>query len=191
MNLIGILISVIGVFLVILQNDLSISTDPVGLMFLLTAVLSAVFYSVIIVRISLKYNIYTIITVQNTIGVILFIPTFFIIDYSNFINIGFKIEVLIPLLELAVFGSTLAFLLFTYTINKPGIIKADSFGNIIPVFTVAFAFLILDQRPTFINIAGILVVISGLFLSQTANKKLKKLRHKVNKKSELSKINDL
>ncbi len=173
MNFFGIIVSIIGVLLVIIEKDLSISANPIGILCLSLAVLSAVFYTIVIVRVSGKYNVFTIITVQNSIGILLFIPLFFIVDFNNFINIGFNFSVFIPIIKLAVFGSTLAYLLFTYTISKLGAIKANTFGNTIPIFTVIFAFIVLGKIPDFVNIIGILVVISGLFLSQITSENLK------------------
>ena len=173
-NLIGITISIIGVFLVILKDDLSIAASTSGILFLTLAVFSAVMYSVMISKMAGRYNVYTIITYQNAIGIIWFIPAFLILDLKHFMNIGFKLEPFIPLMELAVFGSTLAYILFIYGIKHLGITKANIFANIIPVFTAIFAFFFLHETFTFYNILGIAIVISGLLMTQFSKNLLKK-----------------
>ena len=52
-----------------------------------------------------------------------------------------------------------------------GISRANVFANLIPVFTAFFAFLLLGDRLTLRNAAGMVIVIAGLFLSQAEKKK--------------------
>jgi drug/metabolite transporter (DMT)-like permease len=53
-----------------------------------------------------------------------------------------------------------------------GISKANVFSNCIPVFTALFSFILMGERLTVQNITGIIIVITGLFLSQIhGNKK--------------------
>jgi len=47
-----------------------------------------------------------------------------------------------------------------------GITKASIFTNCIPVLTAFFSFLILGDRLTIQNMAGIIIVIAGIFMSQ-------------------------
>jgi drug/metabolite transporter (DMT)-like permease len=71
-----------------------------------------------------------------------------------------------PIIELAVFASCGAFILFAYSVRKMGITKANVFSNCIPVFTAIFSFIILDEKLTVQNIIGMAIVIAGLFMSQ-------------------------
>ena len=165
-NIGGIIISFAGVLLVILENDLSFRISVKGLFFMILAIFSAIAYSVMVIRLSEKYNAYTIVTVQNFIGIFLFLPLFLIFDLDNFLAVPLNISVLEPLIKLAVFASSMAFVFFTYGIRNLGITKANMFSNIIPVFTAVFAWLILGDLITQRQMAGILIVIAGLFLSQ-------------------------
>jgi len=166
MNLLGILVSVIGVVLVIMKDDMSIIVAPIGIMFLALAVVSAIAYSVVAKRITEHYSVYSIIAYQNLIGIVYFLPIFFIFDFSHFITVVPTKEVIYPVLELAFFASSLAFLLFTYSIKMVGITKSNTFTNLIPVFTAIFAYFVLDEVLLPINIIGILIVITGLMFSQ-------------------------
>ena len=166
LNLFGIAFSTLGVCLVLLDNTFSFVASPKGVMLLFVAVTAAVFYSIILMKASAKYNTLTIITYQNTIGVFYFLPLFFIFEFQYFKDIEFSSDMLIPLFEMAVFASTLAFLLFTYAIRQIGVSKANIFANLIPVFTAIFAFWLFGEEFYLQKIIGILVVIGGLFLSQ-------------------------
>ena len=166
MNILGILISIIGVAIIIFNKSLSLIVSPIGLTCLFIAVGAAVGYSVVLKKLASKYNPLTLVTYQNTLGLIYFIPLFLILDWQHFIQAVPTQEVLTALLLLAVFGSTLAFIFFTYGLNHLGITKSNIFINVIPVFTAIFAYFVIDEILSFQTIVGMMVVIGGLFLSQ-------------------------
>jgi len=166
MNILGILISIIGVAIIIFSKSLSLIVSPIGLMCLFIAVGSAVGYSVVLKKLAAKYNPVTLVTYQNTLGLIYFLPLFLILDWQHFIQAVPTREVLTALILLAVFGSTLAFICFTNGLNHLGITKSNIFINVIPVFTAIFAYFVIDEILSFQKIVGMMVVIGGLFLSQ-------------------------
>ncbi len=165
-NFSGIIMSIAGVSMAIIKEDFSLKAPFTGILFLFLSVFSATAYSVIIVKIPKDINIYTIITYQGVIGSVLLLPLFLIFDYDKFIETGFVWDAIIPIIELAVFASSLAFMLFTYAIRHLGIVRTNTFANIIPVFTAIFSFILLDEHFSILNILGILVVIVGLLVAQ-------------------------
>ena len=76
-----------------------------------------------------------------------------------------------PIIELAVFASCGAFILFAYSVRNMGITKANVFSNCIPVFTALFSFILLGDKLTFQNMVGMAIVIAGLFMSQMNGRK--------------------
>lgn len=167
MNFGGIVVSIVGVALVIFHQGFDLTdVNPLGIGFLMLAVASALGYSLIIKKMTDRYNVFSIVAYQNLIGIFFFLPLFFWLDYDQFIQVRPTWEVIIPLLNLGVFASTFAFIFFTYAIKNLGITKANIFTNAIPVLTAIFAYFILGEEITVLKMTGILVVILGLFLSQ-------------------------
>ncbi|HDP55179.1 MAG TPA: DMT family transporter [Bacteroidetes bacterium] len=167
MNFVGIVVSVVGVALVVFHQGFNITNvHPIGLGFMLLAVVSALGYSIIIKRLADRYNVFSIVAYQNLIGIFFFLPLFFFLDFKQFISVTPTWDVIVPLLNLGVFASTFAFIFFTYAIKNLGISKANIFTNAIPVLTAIFAYFILKEQITPLKMAGILVVVLGLFLSQ-------------------------
>jgi len=166
MNILGILISIIGVAVIIFNKSFSLVVAPIGLFCLFVAVGAAVGYSVVLKKLAAKYNPITLITYQNSIGLLYFLPLFLILDWQHFLQAVPTQEVISALVLLAVFASTLAFICFTYGLNFLGITKSNIFINVIPVFTAIFAYFVIDEVLSFQKIAGMIVVIGGLFLSQ-------------------------
>ena len=166
MNVLGIIVSIIGVFLTIIEEDFTLRASPIGILLLFLAVVSAIAYSVYILKLSDRYNPYSIITYQNTFGVIFFLPVFLIFDFEHFMNAQPTFESLSALIQLSVFASSLAFMLFTYGVHRLGVTKANAVSNIIPVFTAIFSYILLGEVMSYINMIGVLTVVTGLFLSQ-------------------------
>ena len=111
-NYAGIIISFIGVLVFILNNDGSISFNIKGLGLLTLAVLSAVGYNLTLSRLVGTYSPVYIVNVQNLIGAVLFLPLFLIFDFKHFISIPFTFNMFKPIIELSIFASCGAFILF-------------------------------------------------------------------------------
>lgn len=165
-NYAGIITSFIGVLVFILNSDGSISFSMNGLALLTLAVLSAVGYNLTLSRLVGSYSPVYIVNVQNIIGAVLFLPLFLIFDLKHFMSITLTFEMFKPVIELSVFASCGAFILFAYSVKHMGITKANVFSNCIPVFTALFSFLLFAEKLSFQNIAGMVIVITGLFMSQ-------------------------
>jgi len=165
-NYAGIILSFIGVLVFILNRDGSLTFNIKGLALLMLAVVTAVGYNLTLSRLVGNYSAVYIVSVQNLIGAVLFLPLFLILDFNHFIKTPFTFNMFKPIVELAVFASCAAFILFAFSVRKMGITKAAVFSNCIPVFTALFSFLLLGEKLTVQNIIGMAIVIAGLFLSQ-------------------------
>lgn len=165
-NIIGILVSMLGVGLIIYNSNTNSISSPLGIILMFVAVFAAIAYSSRLKLLVNKYNAITLITYQNLIGIFLFLPLFLIFDLDHFIQARPSKEVVIAILQLAIFASSLAFLFFIYGLKHLGITKSNTFINMIPAFTAIFAFYILDEQISMQMIIGISIVIGGLFLSQ-------------------------
>lgn len=175
LNFIGIFISIIGVVMVVFYKgfDVAVSVRGIALMFL--AVFAAVGYSVLVKKLVDKYNPIMIVAYQNLIGMLFFTPLFLILEVKSLGQVNISQRAVISVIELAVFASSFAFILFTYAVRKIGVAKATIFSNAIPAFTAVFAFFIIKESITIIKFIGIAIVILGLLLSQLRRKKRKHL----------------
>ena len=119
-NYAGIVLSFIGVLVFILNIDGSISFNMKGLALLMLAVFSAVGYNLTLSRLVGNYTPVFIVCIQNVIGAVLFLPLFSILDVKDFFNMHLTLKMFMPILELSVFASCGAFILFAYSVNKDG-----------------------------------------------------------------------
>lgn len=173
LNIAGVFISLFGVILVLIKDDLSLRGNPIGLLMMLLAVISAVIYSLLIIKLTKKYDAYTITTWQNIIGMFYFLPLFLLFDLKEFLSTKLSVDAILPLCELSVFASSIAFILFTYGVKNLGVTKANVFTNFVPVFTAIFAFFLTGELLSEINILGIAIVLTGISMSQIRYKPFK------------------
>lgn len=165
-NTIGILISFAGVLIMIFQGGRFTGLSSIGIAFLILAVASAVIYTIYLKQLSKQYNVFFLITVQNLIGTIYFLPIFLFFDAGEVSISTFSWQLTGTILGLAIFCSTLAFIFFTISVRELGVAKTDVFTNLIPVITLFFSYFFLQEIISFQQLAGIGLVIGGLFLSQ-------------------------
>ena len=165
-NFVGIIFSVVGVFLVVLKSGMQFKINLKGLLLLLWAVFSAVLYTTLVYDITGRYKVYTIIAYQNVFGVLMFLPLFVIFELNGFLRISFSWKPWLSIIELSFFASSIAFILFAYGIKHIGIIKTNVLLNFIPVFTAIFSFFFMHERFQWYNILGIFIVIVGIMLTQ-------------------------
>lgn len=170
-NYAGIIFSFIGILVFILNKDGNISFNTKGLALLFLAIVSAVGYNLTLSRLVGTYSPVYIVSVQNIIGASLFLPLFLILDLKHFINTPFTFNMFKPIIELAVFASCGAFILFAFSVRNIGISKANVFTNSIPVFTALFSFILFGEKLTVQNIIGMVIIIAGLFMSQIDGRK--------------------
>ena len=166
MNIVGFIISFVGVIVLLLNKNLEFTASPKGILFLCGAVLVAVGYSIALIKLTKLYKPLTITWMQNIIGMLYFIPLVFFMERfepSNFANVGAYI---VPLVCLGVFCSALAYTLWAFAFSKLGASRANVYSNLIPVFTAIFSYFIIHESLTTNKIIGIVLVVLGLVFSQ-------------------------
>ncbi|TLX77682.1 DMT family transporter [Labilibacter sediminis] len=167
----GIIISFFGVGVMIFENGFQLSASLLGITLMFVAVLSTIGYSLTLKKLAHKYPPVNIIAYQNFIGLFMFLPIFFMWDYKALLNSEIQTSSILALIQLALFASSLAFILFTKAIKTLGVAKSNMFINLIPVFTAIFAWWLRGDIIDMQKIIGITIVIIGLFVSQLNRQK--------------------
>ena len=165
-KIVGILLTIPGILMVVFQDGPVSVSHAYGIALLFMAVAAATSYAVVVKKLSGKYNSFTITTYQFVIGALLFFPLFLLYGRQGLNEKFFTVEVLTPLLTLAVLCSCVAFLLWVSVIGKLGITRANIFSALIPAVSAVGAFMLGQESLPLIRIIGIAVVIIGVILAQ-------------------------
>lgn len=172
-NIVGIVISSVGMFMLIL-NFGSKSQFQIGSLWgfalALAAVFSAVIYTIILRKIPTRYNSLSIVFYIQLSGLIFFLPTWAFVDGQNFAAIQPTWQGFASIGYLAAFSSVVAFVLFCYAVRRIGVTRANAFNNVRPIFTALIMLIFFGESLPIVKWAGIFMVIFGLFVCQSKPK---------------------
>lgn len=73
-----------------------------------------------------------------------------------------SVPVLLSIAYIALFASAIAFLLWSHGVSRLGPARAGQFVNLMPIFGAGLAFCVLGEVPTAAQIAGAVLVLSGI-----------------------------
>ena len=164
----GVFISIAGITLVVLGEnggrkvsggDISL----IGVLLVFGAALTGAFYTTTTRYLLSRYKPLTLTTFQNVLAFIFFSPLGIIqLTGRQFSVNGWGV---VSVLFLGVFASVVAFLSFNKALSLMEAGRASLFLNTIPIISLVLAWLFLGERITVVQLAGILVVVSGVTLA--------------------------
>jgi drug/metabolite transporter (DMT)-like permease len=176
LRMIGILISFMGIVCMLINREMQLDADGAGLLFLLLAILAAVAYGLVLNKLASNIHPVWLIAIQNTLGALYFIPCCLIFDEGIHASTQQDTVLIagmtsygtlwICIFILSVFSSSLAFIFYSYSVRHIGIARSNVFTNLIPIFTALTSLILLNELLTPLKALGILIVISGLALTQ-------------------------
>ncbi len=171
-NFIGIAVSFAGVIVMLITRDLTLAADIKGIIYLFGAVFAALLYTVTLRKLTMKYSAIVLVANQNLIGIFLFLPLFLFFEAKSAIAVPITREIVTSMVLLAILASSVSFVFFAHAVKLLGISKSNIFSNLIPVFTAIFSYFLLAESFTFQKIAGIALVIGGVYLSEQTKKRV-------------------
>jgi drug/metabolite transporter (DMT)-like permease len=172
--IIGSLVAVIGaVWLSISASGSESATNPLlGNTLEFFAMVCGAGYAISIRHLTKKFSALFLTAIQAFIGCIFFFP-FALWEY-NTIVMDFNQEALLWIAYLGVVVTLGGYGLFNYALSRVEASKASMFINLIPVFTLLLAFLILGEKLSFIEMVASVVILSGVFITQIPTERIKK-----------------
>lgn len=162
----GFIISMAGVILVSWESsNMQVSFE--GDILALGAAAVWAVYAVLLKKIcSFGYDMIIVTREIFLYGIILMIPPMFLLDFD--IDLIYLIEPvnLFNMLYLGIGASALCFLTWNFATQYIGVVRTTVYIYVIPAITVVAAYFILGEGITIIKIAGIVLTVAGLVLSQ-------------------------
>ena len=161
----GVTLSLVGVAAMLVGGD-ALSGNVSGMLFLTGAVVIAVVYTLLLVKVVDRYNPLVITTWQNIIGLAYFVPLMLALDAPHVAHLSYSPRMLGMLLVLGILCSTLAYSFYNYGIRRLGASRACIFNNAIPIFSLIAAVAIGQENFLWTKMLGIALVIAGVFIAQ-------------------------
>ncbi len=166
---IGIFVSFIGFFFVLTKQPGSLSLNGKGaqgdIMILLGTLCWAiytVFSLPLLKRISpLKLTTYTMI-----IGLVFFLP-FCVKDMIDLPYSQISLKAWGSLAFSGLFALSVCYVIWYASVKRVGNSRTSIYDNLIPIFTIVFAYLLLDERITVLQGMGTFVILCGVYLTRS------------------------
>lgn len=159
-NIISIIASIFGIYLVIGKDVLSGSL--LGYLFMAGSIIVWCGYLVFTKPLFKKYSNITITTYQAIFGTLTFIPflPFETVNYG-----GINLSIIINMLFLALICSSFGNFGYNYAYKELGVAVSTLFMNLCPVVTFIFSFLILGETLSLIQVIGSIIIIFSVYIA--------------------------
>ena len=171
LGVVSILISLAGVYILmgININDLA-STNFKGYSLSLLSIISWVIYCFMAGRISEGYDKTVLLNYQALVGAVTTIPFVFFTNVP--VNVFAVPEVIVNLVILGVFNSTITYFLNIYAIKKIGVTVSNLMLDFLPVVTIIITLILYHTVPTSNQIIGGLIIIAATVLLEKDQRNL-------------------
>ena len=173
-NIVSILTSFFGVILIITNGDFGILLNfklNYGDLLMIIATICWASYSIISKKASENYSPIKITSYAFLVCVVILIPFVLMekpwVYIPNTTTIGW-----ISVIYMSIFASVGGYLIQQVSIKKIGPSKTSLYINLVPVFSMILAFLILKENISIIKIIAGLLIATGVFLNSRHDKKI-------------------
>lgn len=156
-----------GIFLISFNGSSNLQLNPLGDILAVTASMVWAAYSILTKKISsFHYN-----TIQSTrriffYGLVFMIPALLIFGFKPDVSQMVQPLNLFHILFLGLGASALCFVTWNFAVKLLGAVKTSVYIYIVPVITVVTSVIVLKETITGIGVFGILLTLTGLFLSE-------------------------
>lgn len=177
----GIIISTVGMLMLVLAGSDYFEVGNLwGVPLALITVCMAASYSILLKKMPDKYNSLTIVFWVQLVGLALFYVLYggmalykgvdgeWVVDATQRTQL---VRSLCGVGYLGVLSSVVAFVLFCYSVRSIGVVTANVFNNIRPVFTALLMLCLFGEHLPVIKWLGIAIIVVGLFICQKHRKK--------------------
>jgi drug/metabolite transporter (DMT)-like permease len=159
----GAALSLVGVALIVARSE-GAAASPLGYVFMGVAAVSWVAYNFLVKKVSSECGRVALTFWQSLFGLAGCVP--FALAESASWRVP-SLEVSLNVIYLGVLCSAAGYWLYTLTLDRIGPGRASAYINLIPVISVAAAYVLLGERLGALQLAGGAVAVAGVYLATT------------------------
>ena len=163
--IVSIVISMAGLAIMVLGPHFSLTASPKGLLLMAAAVVVAVVYNLMLVRLLKKYRPFTITAYQNMFAMLYFIPLVAVFDRGTLGELSYSPRMWMLIAFLGILCSTVAHVMYNAGLKVVGATRGSLYNNLIPVFSLVCALAVGQEQFSWRATVGMAVVIVGLVLA--------------------------
>lgn len=175
-SIIGVILGIIGMYLLVSQNEITTSKDMlIGIFMIFSCILSWSYGSVFVAKATLPKNFFVSTGYQMLIaGGLLFLSSF-LLNESWSSPLKWSLKAQGSMVLLIVFGSIVAFTAFNYLLKVVSAEKVSTSAYVNPVVALLLGWYFLDENLTTQSVIASVVLLSGVYFI-TSRKRISKLK---------------
>jgi drug/metabolite transporter (DMT)-like permease len=170
-RLLGVGLAILGVYFIVSGIPSGGVNRFIGDILLVMCGVAWAFYNFVTRRVQRTYNTFTVITYQTLAGAVMFLPIAWV-EHSQWV--APPMIPVVAMLYLAIFASVIAYFLYAFGLKGLDPTTAVTMMNLVPVFGLIFALLILKEHETLTQLIGGFIVITGVMVSVQQFSRLEK-----------------
>ena len=165
--LIGFFISIVGIVLISFNGSQVLKLNPAGDVFAILSAAVWAAYCVVLKKInSFNYNIILYSRRIIFYGILFLLPILVYTDFHVELAAFSYAPNLLNMLFLALLASAITYISWNYSVEILGPVKASAYLYLGPVLTMTGAAFLLGERITFMSFMGMVMILTGLYLSE-------------------------
>ncbi len=162
----GSLLALAGVAMVVYNGSFILKISPLGDFLALLAALSWAFYSLIMKKMTGRYNTIFITRKIFFYGILTILPVFLFQPWQADLSLLAKPSILLNLLFLGVLASLVCFAVWNVVLKHLGMVRASNYIYLNPLVTMVASVIILHEQITWITLMGAACIILGVYLAE-------------------------
>lgn len=166
----GSIISLLGMAAVVYNGSVILKISPLGDFLALCAAASWAIYSLIMKNMFHKYETNFITRKIFFYGLLTILPIFIIEPFDMKLSILLEPKVMGNLLFLGIIASLACYAIWNTVLKHIGTMKATNYIYLNPLSTLIGSFIFLDEPFTLMAMAGVILIISGMYIAAGRSK---------------------
>ncbi|MGD2294573.1 MAG: DMT family transporter [Candidatus Aminicenantes bacterium] len=174
----GILFSFIGFYLVVAKQSGSLSFVGEGIkgdLMIFVGTLCWAVYTVFSKPLLQKYSALKLTTITMVFGTVFFLP-FSLADMIRLPYGQISLEAWGSLGFSGLFALAVCYVIWYTSVRRVGNSRTAIYDNLVPIATVIFAYFIIDERITFLQAMGTVIILGGVYLTRSGYRFFEKKR---------------
>lgn len=161
----GSILALVGVAMVVYNGSFILKISPLGDFLTLIAALSWAFYSLIMKKMTARYNTIFITRKIFFYGILTILPAFLFQPWQADLSLLVQPSILLNLLFLGVLASLVCFAIWNVVLKNLGTVRASNYIYLNPLFTLVGSAILLNEHLTVVALIGAACIMGGVYIA--------------------------
>lgn len=164
--LLGFVVAMLGIIIVIYNGKMLKLNSTGDLIATLSAILFSI-YSILIKKVSNKYNQLYIVRKIFFYGILTMTPILFVSKVNLLKVPNLSSSIVLNMLFLSIFASVLCFVMWNKAISIIGSVKTTNYIYLVPLITIVTSVIVLKEKVSVLMLLGGFLILAGVYINES------------------------